>query len=212
MNPALILDKLVQRHPTLQATAKDIERAFELMKNCFFNGHVLYTCGNGGSAADSEHIVGELVKGFIKPRKLREEETAALREHCDDKDAEYLAGKLEDGLPAIALTGHPALATAVGNDTAPDLAFAQQIHVFGRSGDLLLAISTSGNARNVVLAAQVAKVKGMSVIGLTGLTGGKLYHSSDVCICVPEEETYLIQEYHMPVYHALCAMLESSFF
>lgn len=173
----------------------------------------MYICGNGGSAADSDHIAGELLKAFLLSRPLSRQHRDALHRVTESPaDCSYLADRLQEGLRAVSLTGHPACSTAVANDLAADLAFAQQLLALARSGDVLLAISTSGMARNVSFAAHVARAIGVSVIGLTGRSGGNLTALSDVAIRVPADRTHEIQELHVPVYHALCAMLESAFF
>ena len=167
--------------------------------------------GNGGSASDAEHIVGELMKGFVKQRKVSEEYAQRLI----DADAELgkeLADKLQGALPAIALVDHVALSTAYLNDVDPMLGFAQQVNGYGKAEDVFLGISTSGNSQNILYACAAARAKGMKIIGLTGRDGGKLKEAADVAIVVPETETFKIQELHLPVYHALCLMLEESFF
>ena len=167
--------------------------------------------GNGGSAADSEHIVGELMKGFVKRRPLSEELKQAL-EAADPIRGKELAEKLQGALPAIALTNHAALSSAFANDVDGVLSYAQQVNGYGRAGDVFLGISTSGNAENVMYAAVTARAKGMRVIALTGKTGGNLGAFADISIIVPEQETYKIQELHLPIYHALCLMLEERFY
>ena len=167
--------------------------------------------GNGGSAADAEHIVGELMKGFVNPRKLEAEYSDALIT-VNKELGRVLSENLQGALPAIALDGHLALTTAYLNDCEPLLCFAQQVNGYGRKSDVFLGISTSGNSRNILYAATVAKAKGMKVIGLTGEKDSKLSEISDTCIRVPETETYKIQELHLPVYHCLCLMLEDTFF
>lgn len=167
--------------------------------------------GNGGSAADSEHIVGELMKAFVNPRRLDDEYSRALVE-TDLVLGKVLSENLQGALPAIALDGHLALSTAYMNDCEPLLCFAQQINGFGNTGDVFWGISTSGNSKNILFAAVAAKAKGMKVVGLTGLKESRLSQLADVCIRVPETETYMIQELHLPVYHTLCLMLEDKFF
>ena len=167
--------------------------------------------GNGGSAADAEHIVGELMKGFKLPRKP--ETGFAERLVAENQElGSALAENLQGALPAIALDGHPALSTAYMNDCEPLLRFAQQVNGYGKSGDVFLGISTSGNSKNVLFAATTAHAKGMKVIGLTGAKDSKLKDMSDVCIKAPQTETYMIQELHLPIYHCLCLMLEDRFF
>jgi D-sedoheptulose 7-phosphate isomerase len=175
------------------------------------SGHKLLICGNGGSAADSLHIVAELMKGFAYPRPIPAAEAAAITAVAG-ADASYLNSQLQGTLPAIALVSEVALTTAFSNDVAADLIFAQQVYGYGAPGDTLLAISTSGNSRNVVYATQVARAKGLHTIALTGATGGKLATFADITIPVPETEVYKVQELHLPVYHALCLAAEEEFF
>jgi len=198
-----IFDELYTRYPALSACRADIEGAAQMMIDCFRAGGKLLTCGNGGSASDAEHIVGELMKAFVLPRKLS-------KEMCDKLGDEYLSSNLQGALPAVSMIGESALSTAYANDCAPDLAFAQQVLGLGREGDMLLGISTSGNSKNVVYAAKVARAQGLKVIMLTG--GGKCAALADVAIRVPEKETFKVQEYHLPVYHALCLAIEEEFF
>lgn len=205
------LDLLIEHYPALTVCKKDIESAYEILAKCYERNCKLLVAGNGGSAADAEHIVGELMKGFLKPRKLKKEYADSLIA-ADPKLGLVLADNLQDALPAIALDGHPALSTAYINDCDPLLCFAQQVNGYGRAGDVLLCISTSGNSKNVLYAATVARAKGMKVIGLTGEKDSKLARMADVCIKVPQSVTYRIQEYHLPVYHCLCIMLEEKFF
>lgn len=205
------LNTLVRRYPALETCMADVEQAAETMIKSYGGGGKLLVCGNGGSAADSMHIVGELMKGFVLPRKLTQQQADALRAACPEL-APYCIDNLQQALPAISLVSESALSTAYANDQAPDLAFAQQVLGHGRAGDVLLGISTSGNSANVLYAAGVAKSLGMKVIGLTGEGGGRLAPMCDVCIRVPSRETYQIQEYHLPVYHALCLALEEEFF
>lgn len=205
-----IFETLFERYPQLNVCKKEIAAAAELIIEGFQKGKKLLVCGNGGSAADSEHIVGELVKSFRKKRALS---TAFSEELCryGEHGAE-LAETLEGGLPAIALTGHIALSTAFANDRNPQMAFAQQTSVYGTEGDVLIAISTSGNSVNCLYATLAAKAKGLNVILLSGGNGGKIKSYADVSVIVPESETYRIQELHLPVYHALCAMTEEELF
>lgn len=205
------LDVLFSRYPALAEIQEDIIRAYLLLEECYENGGKLLVCGNGGSAADAEHIVGELMKGFKLPRKSSQEYADQLKA-ADPELGAVLAENLQGALPAIALDGHLALTTAYMNDCEPLLCFAQQVNGYGNEGDVLLGISTSGNSKNVLYAATVAKAKGMKVVGLTGVKDSKLAAMADVCIRVPQTETYMIQEYHLPVYHALCLMLEEKFF
>lgn len=205
------LDILIQRYPILEACREDIQKAFEILAESYEHGGKLLTCGNGGSAADSEHIVGELMKGFKLPRKMTALFSLQLKA-VDEELGSVLADNLQGALPAIALDGHPALSTAYMNDCEPLLCFAQQVNGYGNKGDVLLCISTSGNSKNVLYAAVTAKAKRMRVIGLTGAKESNLATFADVCIRVPETETYMIQELHLPVYHCLCLMLEERFF
>ncbi|MCH4039163.1 MAG: SIS domain-containing protein [Lachnospiraceae bacterium] len=205
------IDLLVERYPQLGSCAEDIKKAYDILEASYSNGGKLLVCGNGGSAADSEHIVGELMKGFKKARKL----DSAVQDKLKAVHPELgsvLAENLQGALPAIALDGHPALTTAYMNDCEPLLCFAQQVNGYGHAGDVLLGISTSGNSKNVLYAAVTAKAKGLKVIGLTGERQNKLEQLADVTIHVPQTETYMIQELHLPVYHCLCLMLEDKFF
>mgnify|MGYP006290930195 FL=1 len=209
----LELQNLIKDHPELYDVQPNIEQVFDIIQQALASEHTLYICGNGGSAADAEHIAGELLKGFTLKRPLSVDRRKRLNSACrDSSEAEYLKANLQQGLRAIALTGHVALSTAMANDVASDLIFAQQLNALGRSGDVLLCISTSGNAKNVNLFAAVARALDIKVVGLTGESGGALKSRADVMINVPAEETYKIQELHLPVYHCLCAMLEKAFF
>ena len=205
------LDLLIERYPKLGACKDDIAKAYELIETCYAHGGKLLIAGNGGSAADAEHIVGELMKGFKNPRKLPKEYSDRLIT-VNPELGKTLAENLQDALPAIALDGHPALSTAYQNDCEPLLCFAQQVNGYGKPGDVLLGISTSGNSKNVLYAAVTARAKGMKIIGLTGKKESKLSEMADVCIRVPETETYMVQELHLPVYHALCLMIEENVF
>lgn len=205
------IDLLVERYPSLESAKEDIVAAYLLLEESYKNGGKLLVAGNGGSAADAEHIVGELMKGFKLPRKL--ETDFAERLVAENQEfGSVLAENLQGALPAIALDGHPALSTAYMNDCEPLLCFAQQVNGYGKSGDVFLGISTSGNSKNVLFAATTARAKGMKVIGLTGAKDSKLKDMSDVCIKAPQTETYMIQELHLPIYHCLCLMLEDKFF
>lgn len=205
------LDTLLERHPELSATSNNIDEAFQLLKDSFELGGKLLVCGNGGSSADSDHIVGELMKSFSIPRKIPEKLQTELESNFGDK-GQYLATKLEGALPAISLNSHNALNSAFANDVDAELIFAQQVVGFGLEKDVLLGISTSGNAKNVVSAMIVAKAAGMKVIGLSGRDGGEFKKYCDVLINVGGNSTPLIQELHLPVYHSLCEMLEYHFF
>ena len=205
------IDNLIDRYPSLIVCQEDIVRAYEIMEKAFSSGRKLLVSGNGGSASDSEHIVGELMKEFKLKRRVFSYQAAALKE-IDSELGQTLAEGLQGALPAISLTGHSSLTTAFMNDAMPELVFAQQVNGYGKSGDVYLGISTSGNSKNVLYAAVNAKAKGLKVIGLTGSRENKLMKYADVCIRVPETETYKIQELHLPVYHCLCLMLEEHFF
>ena len=205
------IDLLAERYPSLESTRNDIVAAYLLLEESYKNGGKLLVAGNGGSAADAEHIVGELMKGFKLPRKP--EADFAEKLVAENRElGSILAENLQGALPAIALDGHPALSTAYMNDCEPLLCFAQQVNGYGKTGDVFLGISTSGNSKNVLYAATTAHAKGMKVIGLTGAKSSKLEQMSDICIKVPQIETYMIQELHLPVYHCLCLMLEERFF
>lgn len=205
------IDILVERYPQLSCIANDLYSCYSIIADCYKKGGKLLIAGNGGSAADAEHIVGELMKGFKLPRKV--DDTFATR-LCETNEelGNVLAQNLQGALPAIALDGHPALSTAYMNDCEPLLCFAQQVNGYGKEGDVFLGISTSGNSKNILYAAVTARAKGMKIIGMTGAKNSKLEQMSDVCIKVPQTETYMIQELHLPVYHCLCLMLENEFF
>ena len=205
------IELLTSRYPSLAGVRQDIYNAFLLLRSSYEVGGKLLVAGNGGSAADGEHIVGELMKGFKLPRKVTAEFAEKLVS-VDKNMGTALAMNLQGALPAIALDGHFALTTAYANDCDPALCFAQQVYGYGNIGDVLLAITTSGNSKNVLYAAMVAKAKGIKVLGLTGEKESKLSALADVCIRVPETETYMVQELHLPVYHCLCLMLEECFF
>lgn len=205
------INVLIERYPQLSCIADDLYASYKLIEDSYKKGGKLLIAGNGGSAADAEHIVGELMKGFKLPRKVEDTFAASLCE-INEELGSVLAQNLQGALPAIALDGHPALSTAYMNDCEPLLCFAQQVNGYGKEGDVFLGISTSGNSKNVLYAAVTARAKGMKVIGLTGAKDSKLEQMSDMCIKVPQTETYMIQELHLPVYHCLCLMLENEFF
>ncbi|MCD8084499.1 MAG: SIS domain-containing protein [Clostridiales bacterium] len=206
-----ILDELIERYPRLLPICSQIRMAFEVLVECYSHGGKLLIAGNGGSCADAQHIVGELMKSFKKKHPLSRELKDAMRE-LDPEHGAMLAEGLECGLPAIAVTGHVCLTTAFANDVNADMTYAQQVNGYGARGDVFLGISTSGNAKNVDYAVTMAKAKGLKVIALTGKDGGRLGQRADVSVIVPETETYRIQEFHLPIYHALCLMLEEHFF
>lgn len=192
---------LLRRYPTLSDCSEEIEKALELMIETYKNGGKILVCGNGGSASDSDHIVGELMKGFLSPRKV-----------TDERISPELRENLQGSLPAISLCSQNAIMTAFINDVKPDMMFAQQVYGYAKSEDLVIGISTSGNSGNVVNAVKVARDMGVKTIALTGANGGKLSEICDVTIKAPESETYKIQEYHLPIYHYLCAETEKYFF
>jgi D-sedoheptulose 7-phosphate isomerase len=206
-----MIDQLIHNYPVLSQCKADILAAYELIKSTYQNGGKLLACGNGGSAADAEHMVGELMKTFNLNRPLPEAVRQNLMESYG-KDGSYLANHLQSALPAVSLVSQSSLATAISNDESADLVFAQQVMGYGTAGDVLVALSTSGNSKNVLFAAYTARIKVLKVVGLTGDTGGKLKDHCDVCIRVASGETPRIQELHVPVYHTLCAMLEDYFF
>lgn len=205
------IDLLISRYPVLKQCEQDISNVYLIMEECYKNDGKLLIAGNGGSAADSEHIAGELMKRFKIPRPVTDEFARKLKETDLTRGAE-LAKNLERGLMAIPLVAHEALSTAYINDVDGLGVFAQQLFGFGRPGDVFFGISTSGNSENIINASVVAKAMGIKVAGLTGIKGGKLAQIADVVIKVPETETYMVQELHLPVYHCLCLMLEDKFF
>ena len=205
------IELLISRYPRLVISKLDLINAYLIFEECYLKGGKLLVTGNGGSAADSEQIGAELMKAFVNPRRLDDEYARALVE-SDLVLGKVLSENLQGALPALALDGHLALSTAYMNDCEPLLCFAQQINGFGNTGDVFWGISTSGNSKNILFAAVAAKAKGMKVVGLTGLKESRLSQLADVCIRVPETETYMIQELHLPVYHTLCLMLEDKFF
>lgn len=205
------MDLLLERYPVLTGVQEQIAQIFEVIRTAYENGSKLIVGGNGGSCCDAEHIVGELMKGFKKRRPLEESMQQALKA-VDPQIGAELAASLQGGLPAVALSSHPGLCTAFLNDVNGDMVYAQQLSSLGKPGDVLLAITTSGNAKNLAYAAVTAKAKGMQVVALTGKTGGNMNRLADVNVVVPCNETYQIQELHLPIYHCLCLMLEDYFF
>jgi D-sedoheptulose 7-phosphate isomerase len=206
------LERLCQRYPALSLCADSMEAALAALIPCFESGGKLLVCGNGGSAPDSEHLVGELLKGFLLRRQIPAKDRDALRAIGGDA-GEEIAALLEGALPAIALTSHPSLSTAVANDCKRgDMSFAQQVYGLGRAGDVLLGISTSGNSQNVINAFYVARLRGLTTILLTGRSGGSLGDIADISIRVPADNVVEIQELHLPVYHSLAIALEERFF
>ncbi len=198
-------DELFVRYPCLEECRNDIKSAFELFRNCYDKGGKILCCGNGGSAADCDHFVGELMKGFLKKRPLSDKE----KELFDD---EYIASNLQKGLPAISLCAHSALMTAFENDVAPSLVFAQQVYAYAKENDVLLCLSTSGNSENIVYAAKAARAAGIKSVAVTGEKESRLSKICDICIKLPETETYKIQELTLPVYHCLAAMIEDNYY
>ncbi len=205
------LRTLTRRRPELGACLAEVEAAYALLERGFRQGGKLLVCGNGGSAADAEHIVGELMKGFGSPRRLPEAQRRRLME-AEPEDGAYLASRLQGALPALALSSHSALLTAIANDVAFDMVFAQQVHGYGRPSDMLLAISTSGDSLDVVRALQVARAGGLVTIGLSGPGGGRMGPLCDVAIHAPGVSVSEVQEAHQSIYHCLCTMLELAFF
>lgn len=205
------IDFLIKRYPKLESIRDDITNGYLIMESTFSSDGKLLIAGNGGSAADCEHIAGELMKRFKMPRPIPGDFARRLIE-IDKERGEALAQNLERSLMAIPLVAHEALTTAYINDVDGLGVFAQQLYGYGKSGDVFLGISTSGNSKNILNAAIVAKAMGIKVIGLTGSEGGELVRMADVAIKVPEKETYLIQEMHLPIYHCWCLMLEERFF
>ena len=205
------IDLLIERYPVLEICKEDIISGYELLEECYTNGGKLLIAGNGGSAADAEHIAGELMKRFKTPRPIPNELKERLIE-IDPVRGENLSKNLERPLMAIPLVAHEALTTAYINDVDGLGVFAQQLYGFGKKNDVFLGLSTSGNSQNVMSATVVARALGIKVLGLTGELGGELNMVSNVCVKVPETETYRIQELHLPVYHCWCLMLEDHFF
>jgi phosphoheptose isomerase len=205
------LSELVEKYPQLLPVKDKIGKAADCLVSCYQHGGKVLVCGNGGSSSDSDHIVGELMKGFERKRNLVENVKNELVLKGGDR-GKYLSEKLQQGLPAISLSAHSGLISAIANDTDANLIFAQQVIGYGNKGDILLALSTSGNSQNILDAIITAKAKGMTVIGMTGETGGKIASVCDILINVPGKSTVSVQELHLPVYHALCLMIETSLF
>lgn len=202
---------LFKRHPELASCETSIREAAKAICQSYRSGGKVLICGNGGSASDSEHIVGELMKSFILPRNIPDEDVAKLTA-VSTRGVGQLAAGLQRGVPAIALTGHPAIFTAICNDHGAELSFAQQVYVLGRAGDVFLGLSTSGNSANVINAAAVARAFGLVVVGMTGANTSELESLSHVVVKAPAVETYLIQEFHVPIYHTICLMVEECLF
>lgn len=206
-----MLNELLKRYPVLKDCKDDIIAARDTIIKCYESGGKLLLCGNGGSCADCDHIVGELMKGFLRKRPLSENQKQQMRNNCAFINDDVL-DKLQNALPAISLPNIAALNSAFCNDVDPELIYAQSLMSLGKENDVLVSISTSGNSKNVFAASTVAKSLGIKVIGLTGGTGGKLKEIVDICVTVPEKETYKIQELHLPVYHYICASVEEYFY
>lgn len=206
------LQSLLSRYPKVKNLENSIISSFDIIKNAYKKDNTLFVCGNGGSASDSEHIVGELMKGFLKKRTVKEGEFKNNVISLFEEDSKLLLDNLQDGLRAISLMSHPSLFSAFSNDVNSELVFAQQLYVLGRAGDVLIAISTSGNSKNIYRAIEVAKAKNISVVLLTGEEGGICAKKADISIKAPSSMTYMIQEYHVAIYHTLCLMLEDYFY
>lgn len=205
------IDYVIQRYPVLEACRQGLTEAVSSLCEAYHKGGKVLVCGNGGSAADSEHIVGELMKGFVKKRPIGDELYAKMQAVCPE-EADYLRKNLQGALPAVSLMGAVALNSAFANDQAPDLAMAQQVLGLGKPEDVLIGISTSGNSANVIYAVQMAKTLGVKTIGLIGNRTCRMQEICDIVIAVPESVTYKIQELHLPVYHMLCIAVENEFF
>ena len=206
-----MMEELIGRYPQLKSCEKEIAEAIEMMLETYRRGGTILVCGNGGSAADADHIVGELMKGFLLKRPMDDGDAKKFKETMGD-EADNLVKKLQRGIPAISLPAQSAVLSAFANDVDADLVYAQLVFGYGRPGDLLIGLSTSGNSKNVVAAAQTAKAMGIKTLSLTGAKESKLSQWSDCAIRVPETETYRVQELHLPVYHELCAAVEAELF
>lgn len=210
-NGSIHLADLVRRFPELEPTASVIQAVVERICSAYRAGSKILVCGNGGSASDSEHIVGELMKGFVLRRSLADEAIDRFKQ-SGLPNAVEVAARLQYGVPAVSLAGHPSLATAIANDTDASMVFAQQVFVLGKPGDVLLGLSTSGNSVNVVNAVTVARVQGLATIAMTGAASSRLEELCDITLKVPTDNTHRAQEYHLPIYHAICLMVEASLF
>ena len=204
------IEEFFQRHEDLVPLKEDILQVCQLLIEAFQNGNQLLLCGNGGSCADCDHIAGEFLKGFLLKRPVGRELRNALSQY--GAEGEDIAAKLQQGLPTISLNTHSAAISAFANDVDPELVYAQQVLAYGKPGDVLIGISTSGNAKNVAAAVMTANAIGMHTVGLTGKDGGKLAKLSDYALIMPKCETYRIQEDHLAVYHLLCAVVEYEIF
>lgn len=206
----MMLDLCIQRYPELEVCREDMQKTIDRLISCYENNGKLLICGNGGSCADAEHIVGELMKGFLKKRPIPSDKRQEMI--ANEPQVADLLDNLQEGLSAIPLTSFAALNSAFCNDVEPSMIYAQNVLALAKPGDVLLGLSTSGNSKNVVNAALVARSLGITVITMTGENGGKLRDISDICIRVPAVETYQVQELHLPVYHTLCAAVEQHFY
>jgi phosphoheptose isomerase len=206
-----LFEDLLINYPKLETCKTDIEKSYLILRQCFDNGGKVLICGNGGSASDTEHIVGELMKGFRLKREITFNDSQKLKDDFP-LEGEYLSQHLQRALPAISLVSHSSLSSAFINDIASDMVFAQQVYGYAQKSDILMGISTSGNSANVVNALKVAKAFGIESIGMTGMDGGRIKELCSAIIQVPAIDTYKVQEYHLPVYHALCAMIEEEYF
>ena len=209
--PKAILDTLIERYPLLRPNEAAIREAYVTLQKTYKNGGKVLICGNGGSAADSQHITGELMKGFLCERRIPDAFCMKLKDAYGEA-GEQIGRALQCALPAISLTAHESLMTAYSNDCDHTAVFAQQVYGYGKAGDALIVLSTSGESANILNAVMVAEIMGIKTVALTGNTGGRLTPLCDVSINIAVDETYQVQEYHLPVYHALCAMLEVEFF
>lgn len=205
------INAFFDRHADLVPLKKQIIEACETLITAFENGNKLLLCGNGGSCADCDHIAGEFLKGFLLKRPANADFQKEMAEKYGDWGAD-IAGKLQQGLPTISLVTHSAAISAFENDVDPELIYAQQVLAYGKPGDVLIGISTSGGAKNVAAAVMTANTLGLHTIGLTGKTGGKLAELADLALIMPKNETYRIQEDHLAVYHLLCAVVEYEMF
>lgn len=204
----LILREFKEKYPMMSFLEEDIRKLLKEVVYRIKLGGYIFTCGNGGSAADSEHIVGELLKEFYIKRPINNTFKEELKEYCHGKDFDYITGCLQEGIPAISLVSQSGFISAYGNDVSYDMVYAQQIYAYGKKNDVLIALSTSGSSSNVCNAAKVAKAKGILVVALTGETGGDIKKYSDILLNVPAKETFVIQEYHLPLYHFICRAIE----
>ena len=205
------LGEMIKRYPALETCKEDVDEAANAIIQCYSSGGKLLICGNGGSCSDADHMVGELMKSFEKMRPLSESLKNTLISVSEDR-GEFIAGKLQTALPAISLNAHSALNSAIANDIDAKLVFAQQILAYGEKNDVLIAISTSGNSQNIVDAVITAKAVRLTVIALTGQSGGRMKQYCDIAVCVPADNTAEVQELHLPVYHTICRMVESKIF